>query len=246
MKADPSAQQRLLELQTIDTTLTQLAHRRANLPELAELERLAEERTGLRQELTAAQVDVDALDRDIARLERDVEQVRARRERDSARLASGVGPARELTALSHEIESLDRRQRELEDSQLELMERREQAQEVLDGITNRLRENEQQIADAERRRDAALAEISEQEAAHTAARKPLVNELPADLVALYERIRQDTGGIGAALLRGGRCGGCQLELAGSDRARIKAAPADEVIRCEECRRILVRTAESGL
>lgn len=84
MKADPSAQQRLLELQTIDTTLTQLAHRRANLPELAELERLAEERTGLRQELTAAQVDVDALDRDIARLERDVEQVRARRERDSA------------------------------------------------------------------------------------------------------------------------------------------------------------------
>jgi hypothetical protein len=52
--------------------------------------------------------------------------------------------------------------------------------------------------------------------------------------------------VGAALLRGGRCGGCRLELSGSERARVKAAPPDEVMRCEECRRIMVRTAESGL
>jgi uncharacterized protein len=47
-------------------------------------------------------------------------------------------------------------------------------------------------------------------------------------------------------LRQRRCGGCQLELNNVDMSRIKAAPEDEVLRCEECRRILVRTAESGL
>ena len=119
-KADPSAQQRLWATDH-DTTLTQLAHRRANLPELAELERLAEERTGLRQELTAAQVDVDALDRDIARLERTWNRS-ARRERWPDWRAAWTGAGTDGPLPRDRVP--DRRQRELEDSQLELMERR--------------------------------------------------------------------------------------------------------------------------
>ena len=128
MKADPQAQRLLLDLQGIDTALDQLAHRRATLPELAEVDNLTRQLSELEDERVRAQVEVDDLDRHIARLERDVEQVRARKERDTALLASGRGPARELEALQHEIESLNRRQNDLEDSQLELMERREQAQ----------------------------------------------------------------------------------------------------------------------
>lgn len=246
MKADPQAQRLLLELQGIDTALAQLAHRRAHLPELAEVERLTRTVSELEDERVRAQVEVDDLDRSIARLERDIEQVRARKERDSARLAAGHGPARELEALQHEIASLNRRQSELEDDELELMERREQAQATLDEVETRLRTAREEKAAAEARRDEALAAISADEAARAEARKPLVAQIPADLVALYDRIRADTGGVGAALLRAGRCGGCQLELAGSERARVKAAPPDEVVRCEECRCILVRTPESGL
>ena len=67
-----------------------------------------------------------------------------------------------------------------------------------------------------------------------------------DLVALYEKIRASSGGIGAAALRHRRCEGCRLELNQVDINRIRGAADDEVLRCEECRRILVRTAESGL
>jgi hypothetical protein len=246
VKADPNAQRLLLDVQGIDTALAQLAHRRETLPELAELARLRAELSAMADQRTGAQVEVDDLDRDIARLERDVDQVRARKDRDSDRLTSGRGPGRELEALQHEIESLTRRQTELEDAELELMERREQAQAALDGVSQRLAAAEQQRAEVESRRDAALAEITAQEAGHVEARKPLVGQLPADLVALYERIRDDSGGVGAALLRSGRCGGCRLDLSTTERARSAAAPADEVLRCEECRRILVRTAESGL
>ncbi len=245
MKADPQAQRLLLDLQGIDTALDQLAHRRATLPELAEVDNLTRQLSELEDERVRAQVEVDDLDRNIARLERDVEQVRARKERDTALLASGRGPARELEALQHEIESLNRRQNDLEDSQLELMERREQAQAVLDDVESRLATVREKKAEAEARRNEALAAISAEETARTEARKPLVAQLPADLVALYDRIRADTG-IGAAPLRAGRCGGCQLELAGSERARVKAAPPDEVLRCDECRRIMIRTPESGL
>jgi predicted nucleic acid-binding Zn-ribbon protein len=245
VKADPKVQRRLLDLQAIDTTLAQLAHRRRTLPELAELETLARELSALEDERVRAQVAVDDLDRDIARLEKDVDQVRARKTKDENRLAAGTGPARELEALQHELASLNRRQSDLEDAELELMEQRETAQGVLDGVERRIAEARDRRVAAEQRRDDSLAEIAKEEEFKRGARQPLAGDLPADLVALYDRIRTDTG-LGAALLTGARCGGCRLELSGADLARIRKADPDDVVRCEECRRIMVRTNESGL
>ncbi|HWG98320.1 MAG TPA: C4-type zinc ribbon domain-containing protein [Pilimelia sp.] len=246
MKADPQAQLRLLDLQAIDTALAQLAHRRRTLPEHAELDALGRELSALEDERIRAQVAVDDLDRDIARLERDIDQVRARKDKDEARLTLGSGPARELEALQHEMVSLKRRQDELEEAELELMEQRETAQATLDEILTRITAGRQRREEVERRRDEQLAEISREEEFRTGARRPLAADLPADLVALYEKVRETSGGLAAALVRGGRCGGCRLELSGSERVRVKSAAADEVVRCDECRRIMVRTAESGL
>jgi uncharacterized protein len=245
MKADPQAQRRLLDVQAIDTALAQLAHRRKSLPEFAELDRLARELSAMEDERVRHQVGVDDLDRDIARLEKEVDQVRARATRDQSRLDAGTGPARELEALQHELGTLARRQSELEDAELELMEQREEAQGVLDEVEQRLTTARDQRTEAERRRDETLSQIDRDVEFRRSGRAPLVADLPADLVQLYEKIREQTG-VGAALLRSGRCGGCRLELSGSERARVKAAPPDEVVRCEECRRILVRTEESGL
>ncbi|MGA4684446.1 zinc ribbon domain-containing protein [Micromonospora sp. AB353] len=245
MKADPKVQRRLLDLQAIDTALAQLAHRRRTLPERAELEALARELSALEDERVRAQVAVDDLDRDIARIEKDVDQVRARKSKDEARLASGSGPARELEAIQHELVSLNRRQSDLEDAELELMEQRETAQGVLDGIESRLTEARERRAATEQRRDDTLAEIAKEEEFKRTSRQPLAGDLPSDLVGLYDKIREDTG-LGAALLTGGRCGGCRLELSGADLARIRKADPDDVVRCEECRRIMVRTNESGL
>jgi uncharacterized protein len=246
VKADPQAQLRLLDLQAIDTALAQLAHRRRTLPEHAELDALARELSALEDERVRADVAVDDLDRDIARLEKDVEQVRLRKDKDQVRLDVGTGPARELEALQHELASLNRRQSELEDAELELMEKREEAQGGLDEIMTRLTAARARREAAEARRDAALAEIAKEEDFRSGARQPLAADLPADLLALYDKIRESSGGMAAAMVRGGRCGGCRLEFSGSERVRVKSAPPDEVVRCDECRRIMVRTAESGL
>jgi len=246
VKADPEAQRRLLDLQGIDTTLAQLAHRRRTLPELAELDRLAKEISALDDERVRAQVAVDDLDRDIARVDKDVEQVRARAAKDQTRLDTGSGPARELEALQHELASLARRQSELEDTELELMERRETADTALRAVLDRLSAARARREAVETTRDETLRQIGQEEEFRAAGRKPLVADLPTDLVALYDRIRESSGGLGAALLRAGRCEGCRLELSGVDRSAVRSADPDEVIRCEECRRILVRTAESGL
>ncbi|MEV6928056.1 C4-type zinc ribbon domain-containing protein [Dactylosporangium sp. NPDC051485] len=246
MKADPEAQRRLLDLQAIDIALTQLAHKRKALPEHAELDKLARELSAMEDNRVRAQVAVDDLDRDIERLERDAEQVRARKDKDQARLDAGTGPSRELEALQHEIATLTRRQSELEDAELEFMEQRETAQTALDEVVTALESRRTTRAEAELRREEALAAIAKDEEFRRSGRRPLAADLPADLVGLYDKIRESSGGIGAAMLRHGRCEGCRIELSGGERARVKAAAPDEVVRCEECRRILVRTAESGL
>ena len=244
MKAAPEAQRRLLDVQAIDTALAQLAHRRKTLPELAEIDAVAREVSALEDERVRAQVAVDDLDRDISRFEKDIEQVRARKEKDQKRLDAGAA-MREIEGLQHELTSLNRRQSELEDAELELMEQRESAEQTLATVRKQLGEAEERRAAAEARRDAAVAEITKEQEFKSASRGPLIADLPADLVTLYDKIRIDSG-LGAALVRSGRCGGCRIELYGADLSRVKTAPADDVVRCEECRRIMVRTAESGL
>ena len=244
MKASPEAQRRLLDLQAVDTALAQLAHRRKSLPELAEIDTVAREVSALEDERVRAQVAVDDLDRDISRFEKDIEQVRQRKDRDQKRLDSG-GALREIEGLQHELATLNRRQSELEDSELELMEQRESAEATLNEVRGRLTAAQDRRTEAERRRDEAMADIAKEEEFKTSSRGPLAADLPADLVALYDKIRLESG-LGAALFRSGRCGGCRIELYGADLGRVKAAAPDDVVRCEECRRIMVRTAESGL
>ncbi|WP_249997635.1 zinc ribbon domain-containing protein [Actinoplanes sp. M2I2] len=244
MKASPEAQRRLLDLQAVDTALAQLAHRRKSLPELAELDAVARELAALEDERVRAQVAVDDLDRDISRFEKDIEQVRARKDRDKQRLDAG-GALREIEGLQHEMATLNRRQSELEDAELELMEQRETAETALSAVQGRINAADERRQAAERRRDEALADITKEQEFKASSRGPLAADLPTDLVGLYDKIRLESG-LGAALFRSGRCGGCRIELYGADLNRVKAAAPDDVVRCEECRRIMVRTQESGL
>jgi predicted nucleic acid-binding Zn-ribbon protein len=244
MKASPEDQRRLLDLQAVDTALAQLAHRRKSLPEIAEIDTVSRELSALEDERVRAQVAVDDLDRDISRFEKDIEQVRQRKDRDQKRLDGG-GALREIEGLQHELATLNRRQSELEDAELELMEKRETAEAALSAVRERLAAAVARREAAERKRDESLADITKEAEFKSSSRGPLAADLPADLVTLYDKIRLESG-LGAALLRSGRCGGCRIELYGADLARVKSAAPDDVVRCEECRRIMVRTAESGL
>ncbi|MBV9290906.1 MAG: hypothetical protein JO222_00520 [Frankiales bacterium] len=247
MKAAPDDQLRLLDLQALDSSLDRLAHRRRTLPELAQIEELTARVDKLGGDIVLLETEDRDLGREQAKVDADVEQVRTRTQRDQQRLEAGqVGSPRELESLQSEIESLRRRQSELEDVELEVMERREAVQQR---VTEIQQEREQAAADlvaAEQRRDTTWAEIDAEAEKTVTQRKDLAASLPEDLVALYEKVRASSSGIGAAALHRGRCEGCHLQLNTTDLNRLRDADPDDVLRCEECRRILVRTAESGL
>jgi predicted nucleic acid-binding Zn-ribbon protein len=246
MKAAPNAQKRLLDLAELDTHLDQLRHRRKTLPELAEVDEQSKALAKLATQVIAVETEAGDLGRDQAKAESDVDAVRARADRDQKRLDSGqVSSPKDLASLQSEIASLRRRQSDLEEVVLEIMERREAA----DARVATLKSDRDKVTAAlravEDRRDALFAEIDKEQAEVQGRRSAVTADVPADLLALYEKMREQTG-VGAAMLHGGRCLGCRTSLSIADLNRIRAAAADDVVRCEECRRILVRMPESGL
>jgi predicted nucleic acid-binding Zn-ribbon protein len=247
VKASPEAQLRLLELAELDAELARIDHRRRGLPEHQQLERLHGRDAELRDSLTALSARDGDLRREQAKAEADVDQVRNRIQRDRQRLDAGqVSSPRELENLQSEVGSLLRRQSDLEEIVLDVMERRETTEAEQTAAVAEREQIAAEIQAATASRDAALAELAELAGKAEDRRAAVAAEEPADLLDLYTRLRAQHGGVGAAALRHGRCEGCHLSLGTVDLNRIRSADPDEVLRCEECRRILVRSAESGL
>lgn len=228
--------------------MDQLAHRRRTMPELAAIAELSVRRDQVRDLIIAAQTEDSDIGREQAKAEGDVDQVRQRAERDQKRLDAGtVSSPKELESLQHEIESLARRQVNLEDAVLEIMERRESVQSRLTELETERDQVAIQLDALAAIRDATAVEIEDESAKLGAERTALAGALLGELVTLYEKIRGGAeDGVGAAALRRGQCQGCHMELSTTDLAGIKAKADDEVVRCEECRRILIRVADSGL
>ncbi|RST19376.1 hypothetical protein E2C00_08215 [Streptomyces sp. WAC05374] len=247
LNAAPADQIRLLDVQALDVRLSQLAHKRKSLPEHAEIESLNKDLTQLRDLLVAAQTEESDCAREQTKAEQDVDQVRQRAVRDQQRLDSGaITSPKDLENLQKEIVSLAKRQGDLEDIVLEVMERRESAQERVAELTERVSSVQAKVDDAVARRDAATRELDDEAASVTKEREVVGGSVPADLMKLYEKIREQQGGVGAARLYQRRCEGCHIELNITEINDVRAAAAETVLRCENCRRILVRTAESGL
>ncbi len=247
MKIEPAVQMRLLDLQAVDSRLDQIAHQRRTLPALTVIAELDAKLTVLSDRIVAAQTEVTDLQRAQTKAETDVEQVRARSDRDQELLNSGrITVPKELENLQHEVESLARRQSELEDVELEVMEQLEGAREYLGGLTVERDALVAQRDVAVAERDAAFEKADAEAENLKADRADLAPQITPELGTLYEKLRADNNGVGAAALRQRRCEGCRMELTPIDIGRIREAAEDEVLRCEECRRILIRTAESGL
>ena len=234
-------------MQDLDSRLDALHHQLSSIPEAVQLAELTTRRAEVDGAVRDLRVEVDDLTAEQKRADADVEQVKARRVRDQAMIDAGsIADPKALQRMLGELESLQRRISDLEDTEIEVMERLETAQASLADRSRELAEIDASTTTLEAARADKAADLVRSLGEVEQERAALAAELPDDLLALYTKLREQKGGVGAAALRRKECTGCRLTLNPSDLARITAAPTDEVIRCEECSRILVRTGESGL
>jgi predicted nucleic acid-binding Zn-ribbon protein len=240
MQAPIAGQRALLELQSHDSAISRLDHRRASLPEDARLRELGDALAAVEQLTAERDGTLATVQRDQSRLEHEIEMVTSKARNEEARAASGkVTSPKELTAIQEEVASLKRRQGTLEDELLELMEQRETLEAELSELATRRDGFTAEQIEVTKARDAALAEIDRELDGERTARDQVVPNVGEELHALYDQIRSRQGGVGAAALVGNTCQGCRVSISPVELAAIRKLPPDEIKRCENCRRILV-------
>ena len=242
MKASVSDQRSILDIQKFDIQTATLRNKAASLPELAELASTTIKQNNVRDLRIAAETELNDVKRELARAEGDVEQIVTRIERDEKRLASGTGTPKELEQTQHELATLATRRAELEEVELEIMMRVDAINERITTLKAEEAEHAAVIADLEIRKENALTVIHNDLDSVTKDRAETVKGIEKALVDLYEKIRETTGGAGAAALSAGSCTGCNLSVNAVELKRVSELSDDEVVRCEECRCILVRGA----
>jgi uncharacterized protein len=231
----------LLTLQTHDSAVDRLRHRRATLPERADLaaRKTAYDDLDIRRAEVTERRDAEL--REERRLDDEVRSLEAKAKAEDARMYSGtISSPRELQAMQADIDQLRRHAAEKEDEELEVLVRRE----ALDA----------EVADLEAAQAALVAEMQTLQAAIQAqereidselgveeqARAALIPSIPEATLRLYEEVRRANNGVGAARLVGMNCQACHLGLPATEVDRIRHLPPDTLARCEHCGAILVR------
>jgi|TARA_B110000503_G_scaffold43650_1_gene71427 uncharacterized protein len=240
MKASVSDQNSLIELQRIDLAIMQAQHKLKSLPEREQIVSIEGRLSASAELLTVAEVELAGVTIDLRRSEADVESVADRMAKDESRLNNGSASPKELEQLQHEIATLAKRKSELEDSELEIMMKVDVAKERVAIIKSDEEGLKKLELELNIRLENAATELNRDVELNNSQRVLILPKIDGALIEVYEKVRANSGGVGAALLIGNTCDGCRLAINAVEMERIKSLESDEVLRCEECRRILVR------
>jgi len=236
-----SAPDQLLVIQEHDTTIDQLTHKRATLPERTEREQVIEAISALDQAVVPLEEARKQVRFEQERLEHEVAMLEEKTTRENAKLYSGnVTGVKELQALQDEIASLKRHQGTLEEAIIEQMEAAEPLDAQLADLADKRTKAEARLTDVEQNITAAEAEIDVELDKEQGERTTAAGEVAEDLLERYEQARIDLGGIAIARYSGGVCGGCHIQMSAMEADRMKRAAPDQIVTCAECERILVR------
>jgi len=240
VKSSAEEQRNLIELQDLDLQLARLDHQTKTLPVLKELAQATEAFESHDALAIASATEKSDIEVELRRSESDVEQVAARISKDQQFVDSGQASAKDLPNLLGELQSLNRRKQELEEVELEIMVRIDEAE-----TRRKHHESERarfavEVERLTRERDLALGEIDTKRSEISRDRDAKAATISKELLELYLKIKDSNGGVGAARLKDGQCEGCHLGINAVELTRIKSLADDELVRCEECRRILVR------
>jgi predicted nucleic acid-binding Zn-ribbon protein len=231
----------LFAVQEVDSTIDRLRHRLDSLPEQAEQRRLQDELEAVDRRAADAAARREVVRHEQRRHEDEVATVEARIAHVNDQLyGSGITSPKEATDLQADLDSLRRRQRDLEDLVIEQMELAEPIDTELAAIEAERSVVESQLAEATAALASVAGAVTEELDAAVAARAAAAEQVPDDLLATYEQRRRQLGGVAVARLVGNRCDGCHLTIPSAELEALRRAPADEVVVCPECTRMLVR------
>jgi hypothetical protein len=229
---------RILDLQELDLRIDRLDARRRELEGGEEVRKARAQAAELEQRIGELRLELDGVVRVERRLDGETSSLEQRIAAEEKRLYDGsVANPKELSSIQAEITSLRNRKTRVEDQELEQMERREGIEAQLPPLEADLAKAREGLDQLEGSSEEELREVQRELEGRREERAAMVPELDEELLDLYESLRSQKRGVGAAALEDGVCQGCHQKLSPLALDRIKRG--EGIRRCEYCRRILV-------
>jgi uncharacterized protein len=238
MTEGPMGIDRLLELQDVDARLDRLTARRRELEGGEEAAAARARLSEAERTLGDVRLAADEAAREQRKLEGDADGFQQKIAGEERRLFDGtVAHPKELESIQHEITNLKNRKSRVEDEQLEVMERREVLDTQAAAAETAVNEARTALTDLQGNAEHELDDIAKELSSLETEREALLPAFDPDLLDLYEDLRRQKKGVGAAALIDGVCQGCHQQLSAVELNRLRRA--EGIRRCEYCRRILV-------
>ena len=226
----------LLDLQDVDLEIDRLLDQRQNLPELEQYKAANAERVEAEKQADALAAELKQTNLDLDKAEGELELTEIKLSETETRLYSGGMNARETENMRLEVQQLKDRKGRMEESVLELLDSREalearhsEAQTAVETTKAAEQRLESTIGAAWKEIDLAVGRFEQRKSG-------IVEGIPEDLLARYEKLRRTKEGVAVGRLEHGQCGGCHLALSTTEQN--EARESDPPL-CVHCRRILV-------
>jgi uncharacterized protein len=224
----------LMELQQLDERLRALHVEQQHLPQ--QLQPYETACTAAQQALIQLQQGIALSERQRRTLERELDSLQAHLAKTQSRLHD-VKTNKEYSAVLVEIDTGKQRIAALEDQVLDLMERTEQYRQDYHDHEQQLQAARNELDNQGRRVQRDQETLAERIAVGETKRQQLVNNLEAQLYAMYQRLAALRHGQAVVYMQDGTCGGCYLKVQPQLVSEIRRQ--EKLIVCPHCQRMLL-------
>ncbi len=224
----------LIDLQGVDTRIAAHEAEAARLPK--EIAAIHAEIETAKKDVDAGKARLDAAKKDQRTREKDLEVVQAKRSKTEGRLYE-VKTNKEYSAVLAEIEEIKQEKGRVEEEILVLMESQERLTADIKDAEGRFKARETQGKQEEAALQEKLRAVEADLALVRTERAELARQLPAPVLADYDKLLKARGGLALAqVAKPNLCGGCRMTVTPQRLQELRAQSA--LLPCESCGRYL--------
>jgi hypothetical protein len=224
----------LIDLQGVDTRIAAHEAEAARLPK--EIAAIHAEIETAKKDVDAGKARLDAAKKDQRTREKDLEVVQAKRSKTEGRLYE-VKTNKEYSAVLAEIEEIKQEKGRVEEEILVLMESQERLTADIKDAEGRFKSRETQGKQEEAALQEKLRAVEVDLALVRTERAELARQLPAPVLADYDKLLKARGGLALAqVVKPNLCGGCRMTVTPQRLQELRAQSA--LLPCESCGRYL--------
>jgi uncharacterized protein len=224
----------LIDLQGVDTRIAAHEAEAARLPK--EIAAIHAEIETAKKDVDAGKTRLDAAKKDQRTREKDLEVVQAKRSKTEGRLYE-VKTNKEYSAVLAEIEEIKQEKGRVEEEILVLMESQERLTADIKDAEGRFKSRETQGKQEEAALQEKLRAVEADLALVRTERAELARQLPAPVLADYDKLLKARGGLALAqVVKPNLCGGCRMTVTPQRLQELRAQSA--LLPCESCGRYL--------